>query len=143
MPSLVRTDPWSLLDLAPNLMRFDWGPATAQSIRVEHFTEKDSIVIRAELPGIDPERDVSITLSDDLLHISAQRTEREEHTDDDAYRSEFRYGSFSRDLRVPSGIKESDITATYSDGVLEVKVPVPAKKPATSIPVTRGSSTDH
>lgn len=139
MSALVRTEPWSLFDLTPNFMRLDWNPSSLQAIRVEHYRDGNTVVIRAELPGIDPDKDVAITLENEVLHISAERTERHERTDDDGYRSEFRYGSFSRDIRVPAGVTESDITATYDDGVLEVHVPVPAEKAPTSIPVSRGA----
>ncbi len=141
MSTLVRTEPWNMLDLVPGLFRFDWGTSTPDMIRVEHYRDGDTVVIRAELPGVDPDRDVSITLSDGVLHIKAERTERHERSDDDGYRSEFRYGSFSRDITVPAGVSESQIVASYNDGVLEVRVPVPVEKPPASIPVTRGSRT--
>ncbi|MGZ4662358.1 MAG: Hsp20/alpha crystallin family protein, partial [Arthrobacter sp.] len=59
----------------------------------------------------------------------------------DSYRSEFRYGSFLRTLPLPADVKEEDIKATYKDGVLEVRTPVPeralAESKATKLPITR------
>jgi len=45
------------------------------------------------------------------------------------YRSEFRYGSFQRSIALPPGVKEEEITASYKDGVLEVRAPAPATPP--------------
>lgn len=70
------------------------------TIRVEEFRDDGELVVRAELPDIDPENDVEITLVDHALRISAERRQSEEHRDKRGYRSEFRYGSFSRTVRL-------------------------------------------
>ena len=108
---------------------------------MEEYRDGDTVVIRAELPGIDPEQDVELTVADDVLHLRAERRERTEHKDKGGYRSEFRYGSFSRALPLPAGCRDEDISAAYRDGVLEVRVPVAGhvEPPATrKIQVTRG-----
>jgi HSP20 family protein len=64
-----------------------------------------------------------------MLHIKAERQEKSEHKGKSGYRSEFRYGSFSRSIALPPGAKEEDITATYKDGVLEVRAPAPTTAP--------------
>ncbi|MGA8297337.1 MAG: Hsp20/alpha crystallin family protein, partial [Acidimicrobiales bacterium] len=105
-------------------------------IHVDEFRKGDELVIRAELPGIDPERDVELTVAGGALHIQAERRE-EEHTEEKGYRHrEMRYGSFSRSLPLPSGVKESDIHASYKDGILEVRVPAP-KETATRVPIEK------
>ncbi|MFX5126514.1 hypothetical protein ABTC57_18860, partial [Acinetobacter baumannii] len=48
-------------------------------IRVDEFRDGDELVVRAELPGIDPDRDLELTVADGFLHISAHREERTEH----------------------------------------------------------------
>lgn len=111
-------------------------------IRVEEFVDGKTLVVRAEMPGVDPDKDVEITISDGYLNIRAERQEKEEHQDKGSYRSEFRYGSFSRSVMLPEGVKEEDIKASYTDGVLEVRTPLP--EPATGteapkkLPITRG-----
>jgi HSP20 family protein len=108
-------------------------------MRLEEFLDGDTCVIRAELPGIDPEKDVDITVAEGILHIQAHREERSEEEQPSGYRSEFRYGSFERGIRLPEGATEADVKASYKDGILEVRVPVAReKKTATRVPVEHG-----
>jgi HSP20 family protein len=109
-------------------------------LKVEEFRDGDDLVIRSELPGIDPDKDVELTVSNGMLNIRAQRQEKSEDKGKEGYRSEFRYGAFSRTLPLPDGVNPDDIKASYQDGVLEVRVPVPqeTKEAATKVPVTRG-----
>jgi len=86
--------------------------------RIEEFVQDNRYVVRTELPGIDPDKDVEVTIQDGILNIHGER--REDRRDDQ--RSEFYYGSFSRSVMLPSGADEQDVKATYKDGVLEVSV---------------------
>jgi HSP20 family protein len=107
-------------------------------LRIEEFVEDGVCVIRAELPGIDPEKDVEITVSDGVLHLEAHREERREDQRPDGYRSEFRYGSVERHIPLPEGATEKDVKASYQDGVLEVRVPIkaaPEAPAATKVPI--------
>lgn len=110
--------------------------ASDDLIRVDEFRDNGALVVRAELPGIDPEKDVEVTVADGMLHIQAERRE-EEKTEDRGYlRRELRYGSFARSLPLPVGVTESDIKASYKDGILEIRLPAP--EPATKkIPISR------
>jgi HSP20 family protein len=108
-------------------------------IRVEEFTEDGTLVIRAEMPRIDPDKDVQIQISEGVVSIEAQRRQ-EEQTDGKKYtRREFYYGSFSRTLPLPRGASEDDVKATYKDGLLEIHVPIGGvPQPATTtVPVTK------
>ena len=105
--------------------RFFEGDWDTPAMRVEEFRDGGNLVVKAEMPGIDPEKDVDVSVSDGVLHIQAERQEKTENKDKDGYRTEFRYGSFTRDIVLPRGVKEEDVTASYRDGVLEVRVPVP------------------
>ncbi len=100
--------------------------ADRSMIRVEEEVKDNELVVRAELPGVDPDRDVEISVTDGQLHIRAERREKKEEKDKGNYRSEFRYGSFFRSIPLPKGVKEEDIKASYRDGVLEVRAPIPA-----------------
>jgi HSP20 family protein len=107
-------------------------------LRLEEFREGHELVVRAEMPGLDPDKDVDIHVSDHTLRIRAERKQETKTEDKDGYRSEFRYGSFMRTLSMPSGATDQDVKATYKDGILEVRVPIDtAKAEATKIPVQR------
>ncbi len=115
------------------------GPTGTTPMKVEEFIEDDTIVIRAELPGIDPDKDVDITVADGILRLMATREERSEEERPEGYRSEFHYGSLQRSIRLPEGATADDITASYQDGILEVRVPAPrhVEKPTAKIAITR------
>jgi HSP20 family protein len=93
-------------------------------VRVEEFTEPGAYVLRAELPGIDPDEDVEITTSAGVLSVHAVRREEKKEKVGGRYRTEFRYGALSRSVTLPSGAREDEIAATYKDGILDVRVPV-------------------
>jgi HSP20 family protein len=108
-------------------------------IRVEEFTDHGTLVVKAELPGIDPEKDVEIEIYDGMLRITAERRQEEKTEEKDYSRRELRYGSFTRALPLPSGATESDVKATYKDGMLEIRVPLaaPPEPESTKVPVTK------
>lgn len=135
--ALMRRERFEFPEMMRRLLDRDWEPGW---LRVEEFRDGDTLVVRAEMPGIDPDKDVEISIDDDMLHIHAEKEEKSEHKDKGGYRSEFRYGSFMRDLSVPHGTKAEDVKAAYHDGVLEIRVPMPAMKAAPAaakVPVTR------
>jgi HSP20 family protein len=100
-----------------------WGSAISegQVMRLEDETKDGRYIIRAELPGIDPAKDVDITVADGMLTIKAERSEK---TGSQA-RSEFSYGSLTRSVALPPGADADDITASYDKGILTVSVGIP------------------
>jgi HSP20 family protein len=96
------------------------------AIHVEEYVEDDTFVLKAELPGIDPDRDVEITVTDDQVRLRAERRLEERHEDRQGYRSEFRYGSLRRTLPLPVGAQADEVHASYRDGILEVRIPLGA-----------------
>jgi HSP20 family protein len=125
----------------PDLFRrfFDTDPWDPAWLRVEEFRDGDDLVVRAELPGVDPDEDVEVSVCDGVLSIHAHRREESEAREKEGYRSEFRYGSFSRTVVLPPGTDDSAVRAAYTDGVLEVRAPVgpEPKETVTRVPVTR------
>jgi HSP20 family molecular chaperone IbpA len=95
-------------------------------IRLEDEMQDGHYVLRAELPGIDPAKDVDITVSNGQLTIKAERTEKKETKG----RSEFSYGSFTRSVTLPAGANVENIKATYDKGILTVDVAVPEQAAA-------------
>jgi HSP20 family protein len=122
-----------MLPFRPMALRFWWG--AAGMIHVEEYRQDGTLVIRADLPGIDPDKDVELTASGGMLHIQAERREEEKKEDKGYLRREVRYGSFSRSLPLPEGVTEADITATYKDGILEIRIPDPTREPAKKIAI--------
>ncbi|ACL39683.1 heat shock protein Hsp20 [Pseudarthrobacter chlorophenolicus A6] len=134
----ILRSPLELLDSMERLFATDSGPAP---IRVEEFVDGKNLVIRAEMPGVDPDNDIEVTMEDGALKIHAERQEKEEHKDNGRYRSEFHYGSFSRSIPLPEGVKEEDVKASYTNGVLEVRAPMPdvtERAAPRKLPITRG-----
>jgi HSP20 family protein len=109
-----------------------------ETLKVEEYDADGQHVVRAEMPGIDPDKDVDITIADGRLHLRADRRSETKTEDTKGYRTEFWYGSFERTLRLPTGATEADVTATYTDGILEVRVPIDtAFAESRRIPVVR------
>ncbi|NUP74564.1 MAG: Hsp20/alpha crystallin family protein [Sinomonas sp.] len=115
--------PFRRFGFPEHFRRFMEGDWETGWLRVEEFHDGDDLVVRAELPGIDPDKDVEVTVRDGELQIRAERQENSENTGKEGYRSEFRYGSFARTIQLPRGARQGDIRASYRDGVLEVRVP--------------------
>ena len=130
------------------MFRGVWGPwfrpLTATAERpfmptTDVFRRNGSIVVRVELPGVDPEKDVTITLDGDDLVIKGERRADKEVKEEGYYRKESSVGYFERHVVVPVGLKEADIKATYTDGVLEIRFPAepvtPVKPAVKTIPI--------
>jgi HSP20 family molecular chaperone IbpA len=107
------------------------------------FQRGADVVVRLELPGIDPAKDVTVTLEDGQLVVSGERRQKTEVKREDYYRMESRYGSFRRRIPLPEGVDESRIKAEYGDGVMEIVVQGAAvaapKAKAKAIPIKVGS----
>jgi HSP20 family protein len=144
MSTLVRWEPFrELASLQGDMNRwlstfFDgqtgesrmWAPA------LDVWETENDIVYAFDLPGI-PEEKISIEVKDDTLTVSAEREKTEETSQDRYYRFERRYGSFSRAVGLPQGVDEEQISASYRDGVLEVRVPKPAEQKPHKIELSR------
>ncbi len=103
-------------DLSEGAQRGGWSPS------VDVVKKDDHLVLRADLPGIKPE-EVKIEVEDDVLTVSGEHREEKEEKKEHYMRRERRYGSFSRSMVLPQGVKADDIEAKCEDGVLEVTIP--------------------
>ena len=95
-------------------------------MRLEDEMKDGRYLVRAEMPGVDPAKDIDITVRDGQLTIKAERSEKKEFNG----RSEFSYGSFIRTVSLPAGADEDSIEATYDKGILTVSVGISEAKPA-------------
>lgn len=95
-----------------------WTPS------VDLVKKEGALVLRADIPGIKPD-DVKIEVEGDVLTVSGEHREEKEEKKEHYMRRERRYGSFSRSMVLPKGVKADDIEANCEDGVLEVTIPIP------------------
>lgn len=105
-----------------------WAPS------VDVFQADDEVVVRAELPDVDPTR-VEISVGRDTLTLRGESRREEQREGRTYYRRELRYGAFSRTIPLPAEVRSADARATYRDGVLEVRVPKSEQARATSVKV--------
>jgi HSP20 family protein len=93
-----------------------WTPS------VDLVKKDDALVLRADLPGIEPD---DVKVEGDVLTVSGEHKEETEEEKDNYMRRERRYGSFSRSMTLPRGVTADDIEATSENGVLELTIPIP------------------
>lgn len=89
---------------------------------VEVEQQDQQYEITVELPGVRPE-DVNVEVQQDMLMISGKKERKQTRTEGDSRRSERMYGSFRRAFRLPEDVRQDEIRANFSDGVLTVSVP--------------------
>ena len=93
-----------------------WTPA------VDVFETKDAVVLKVDLPGLTAD-EVDVEVDENVVTISGERVLKDTVEDGNYYRLERSYGSFSRSLTLPQGIKADEVVASFTDGVLAVTVP--------------------
>ncbi len=102
-----------------------WAPA------IDVYETNDSVVIEAELPGVDP-KDVDVSVDEDTLTIKGERKLEKEIKEENYLRVERAYGKFQRSMRLPAEVDVDKIKASYENGVLKINVPkVEPRKPKT------------
>jgi HSP20 family protein len=151
MATLVRWEPFrELASLQGEMSRlmnglFDSPGANRQTQSwvptLDVWETENELVYAFDLPGI-PEEKISIEVSDDTLTISAERERTVNESSDRYFRFERRYGTFSRAVGLPQGVDESQISANYKDGVLEVHVPKPEEQKPRKIQLGSGAKAD-
>lgn len=102
--------------------RFKFPEATDVNASVDMFEEGENLVIKVEIPGIKKE-EISIDLSGDTITISGEKKAEERVERKDFYRVERSFGSFSRRLRLPVAVELDKASASFKDGVLEIRMP--------------------
>jgi HSP20 family protein len=100
------------------------GTETGWVPQIDMYEQGNQIVVKAELPGISKD-DIDVVLEQGDLIIRGERKSEHENTEGNVYRMERSYGSFYRRIPMPEGVKEGDISASFNDGVLEVRAPSP------------------
>ncbi len=134
MSYLVRREPFrDLISLREAMNRLfeeslvhPWGgrlqPSKAESLTVDMYETEDAIVVKATLPGIQPE-DINIDLTGDVLTIRGETKQEEEIREENYIRRERFYGSFCRSLTMPTQIVAEGTEAEFENGVLTLTLP--------------------
>ncbi len=95
---------------------------------------KDAIVVKAELPGMEP-KDIDVTLSGDVLTIKGEKEKEEEKKDEKYHYTERYRGSFQRSFRLPAEIQPDKIDAAFEKGILTITLPKTAEAKTKQIKV--------
>lgn len=122
MNNLVYRDPFDEL-LRGFLIRPVGGQAQASTLKVDVNEREDAYAIHAEIPGIKKE-DIHVAIDGAIVSITAERREEKEVKDGERLlRSERYFGKVSRSFELPQEVDESQSSAKYNDGVLELVLP--------------------
>src|SRR5512144_806299 len=108
-----------------------WMPAMDLLETADHF------VLRADLPGMTQD-DVKIELEENTLTVSGERKAEHAERQEGFYRVERAFGSFSRSLSLPKGVDGEAVTASFDNGVLEVRIPKPEERKPRRIAIAVG-----
>jgi HSP20 family protein len=135
MATLVRFDPFRELAgfqsemsrLMNGLLEGNGRTTQAWVPALDVWETADEIVYAFDLPGVAEDK-ISVELEDDMLTVSAERSREEQSEAEGLARYERRYGTFSRTIGLPQGIGDADIQASYTNGVLELRVKKPEQR---------------
>lgn len=125
------SDPWSPGERGLFGRVGPWTPP------VDITESEKQVVVRSEIPGVDPEN-LSITVSGDVLTLRGEKSDSSEQKGENFYHAERHFGSFRRDVRLPATVDSDRVNAEYENGVLTItlerkegaavkKIPVSAK----------------
>jgi len=128
------TDPFRLL---PSRMLNFYGGSFLPSVDVSENDKE--VIVTAEVPGMD-ENDIQVTFNKGVLVIQGEKRAEKEEKDRRYHRVERSYGSFRREIMMPTEVDEDKITATFKKGVLTVVLPKSTRPEVVGkrITVTRG-----
>lgn len=101
---------------------------------VDVYQEKDDIVVKAELPGMD-KNDIEVNISDSELTLKGEKKKEEKIEEEDYYRRERSYGAFLRSVQLPTGVQADKVKASFKNGILEIRLPKTEEAKAKEIKV--------
>jgi len=101
---------------------------------IECATKNGSLVVRADVPGIDP-KDVEVSVLGNILTIKGERKAEKEEKKENYFRREISYGAFDRRMTLPEGAVADQVKASVKNGVIEITVPLGKAAGAKKIPI--------
>jgi HSP20 family protein len=103
--------------------------------RIDMSETKDTLTIKAELPGLDP-KDLDVSVSGDVLTIKGEKKQEKEEKDERRHVVERSYGAFVRMVRLPAPVAQDNIKASFKNGLLMISLPKTEEAKQKAIPVT-------
>jgi HSP20 family protein len=100
----------------------DWALGGSWAPAVDIYEKDGNIVLKAELPGLDP-KDVDVRVENNILTLRGERKFDNEVKRDSYHRVERAYGTFTRSFTLPNVVDTANIKADFKDGVLHVVLP--------------------
>lgn len=108
--------------------RSGWVPV------VDIYETENAVVLKAELPGIKKE-DVSVEVKENVLTIKGERKSEAEVVENNYFRRERSFGTFSRSFNLQYPVNPEKIRARFKEGVLEIQLPKPEEEKPKQITV--------
>ena len=136
--ALTLVDPWRDLDRMFDRVFGEqlWGDSTALQqapaglpVALDLTENEQGVVVRAEVPGVAPEK-LEITLHEDVLTIAGEKLDEKTEDKDGYQRSERRFGAFRRSVQLPSTVDPDSVEAAHQNGVVTITL----KKAASAQP---------
>lgn len=103
--------------------------------RIDMSETKDTLTVKAELPGLDP-KDLDVSVSGDVLTIKGEKKQEKEEKDERRHVVERSYGAFIRMVRLPAPVAQDNIKASFKNGLLTISLPKTEEAKQKAIPVT-------
>jgi HSP20 family protein len=120
--NLVRFDPFSVMRDFDRLFEAADKPLNRWMPRVDVLDRDDALLVRTEIPGVDPES-IDVTVESGTLTIKGSRNFQSEENTENYHRKEIFEGSFERTILLPEGVDAEAVTAASRDGILEISIP--------------------
>ncbi|HHY06445.1 MAG TPA: Hsp20/alpha crystallin family protein [Clostridia bacterium] len=123
--------PWNPLGDVDNIRRemnsfFENSPLAflgrVTSPRVDVYQTEEDVIVKAEIPGVSKE-DLNVYVDENSIRLTGQTKRDERYKDENMYRTERFYGSFSRTIPLPVEVKSDRAKAEYKEGILSISVP--------------------
>ena len=148
--SLVNLNPWEEVQKMNELFDRAFGsasegtnfPAQASfALPIDVYERDNQLFVRAAVPGVKPE-ELDITIDNNVLTIRGETKHETESEDTKVYRREYRYGTFTRSIRLPQDVNSEQVEADFDNGFVTIRMPrvIPQKPEPKRIQVRSNSA---
>ncbi len=104
------------------------------ALPVESFVRDGNLIVRADIPGLDP-KDIELSVLGNVLTIKGERKDKKEIKKENYFRREISYGAFERRMTLPEGVETDKVKASFKNGVVEISMPMAREAVAKKIPL--------